>query len=119
MGSLFTSDPELMQIVINSLKRKGLYFIDSMTSAESVAYEVAIRNQIPTALRTVFLDNVRDKGEIQAQFERAIEIASRGGRAVAIGHICSETLSALTEILESGLLNEVELTFASEVTYLK
>ena len=119
MGSLLTSDPELMQIVINSLKRKGLYFIDSMTSAKSVAYEVAIRNQVPAAIRTVFLDNVRDKDEIQAQFERAIEIASRGGRAVAIGHICSETLSVLTEILESGLLNEVELTFASEVTYLK
>jgi len=119
MGSLFTSDPELMQIVINSLKRKGLYFIDSMTSAESVAYEIANRNQIPTALRTVFLDNVRDKGEIQAQFERAIEIASRGGRAVAIGHICYETLSVLTEILETGFFTEVELTFASEVTYLK
>jgi len=116
MGSLFTSDPELMQTVINSLKRKGLYFIDSMTSAKSVAYEVAIQSQVPTALRSVFLDNIRDKGEIQAQLEKAIQVARRAGCAVAIGHVCPETLAVLTDILASGLGAEVELTFASEVT---
>lgn len=116
MGSLFTADPELMKIVIASLQRKGLFFIDSMTSPQSVAYEIAVRNNVPAALRTVFLDNVRDKGEIQAQFEKAIAIARRSGRAVAIGHVHPETLAALNEMIGSDLLAGVELVFASEVT---
>ncbi|MCK9243803.1 MAG: divergent polysaccharide deacetylase family protein [Candidatus Marinimicrobia bacterium] len=117
MGSLFTADPELMQVVITSLKAKGLYFIDSLTSPRSVAYEIATRNKIPAALRSVFLDNVRDKSEIQAQFEKAIEIARRSGRAVAIGHVYPETLAVLNDLLKSDLINEVELAFASEVTF--
>ena len=116
MGSLFTADPELMKIVIASLQRKGLFFIDSMTSPQSVAYEIAVRNNVPAALRTVFLDNVRDKDEIQAQFEKAIAIARRSGRAVAIGHVHPETLAALNEMIGSDLLAGVELVFASEVT---
>jgi len=117
MGSLFTADPELMQIVIASLQRKGLYFIDSMTSPQSVAYEIAVRNKIPSAFRTVFLDNVKDKREIQTQFEKAIAIARRSGRAVAIGHVHPETLAALNSVFGSGLLDGVELAFASEVTF--
>jgi len=117
MGSLFTTDPELMKVVIASLKAKGLYFIDSLTSPRSVAYEIASRNKIPAALRSVFLDNVRDKSEIQAQFEKAIEIARRSGRAVAIGHVYPETLTTLTALLQSNLINEVELAFASELVF--
>jgi len=82
MGSLYTADPELVQVVIASLKNKGLYFIDSMTSPQSVAYEVAVRNKLPTALRSVFLDNIRDESEIQAQLEKAVAVARRSGRAV-------------------------------------
>ncbi len=117
MGSLFTADPEMMAVVIASLRRKGLYFVDSMTSAQSVAYEIAVRNKVPAALRTVFLDNVIDKTEIQAQFEKAIAIARRSGRAVAIGHVHPETLAILSDIIGSNLLDGVELAFASEVTF--
>jgi polysaccharide deacetylase 2 family uncharacterized protein YibQ len=104
MGSLFTSDPELMQVVIASLKRKGLYFIDSMTSPQSVAYEIAVRNKVPAALRTVFLDNVRDGEIIKTQLAKAVEIARRSGRAVAIGHVHPETLAALTDLVKSEML---------------
>lgn len=115
MGSLFTADENMMKLIMQSLKRKGVYFIDSLTSPRSVAYEIARTNGVPAALRTVFLDNVRDKSEIKAQFESALTIARRSGKAIVIGHVHPETLAALQEIQQQGLLNNVELIYASQI----
>jgi len=115
MGSLFTADSEMMQIVMKSLRKKGLYFIDSMTSPKSVGYEIAQQDGVPAAMRTVFLDNKRDKNEIQRQFDKALEVARRSGKAVAIGHVYPETLSALKALIDGGLLSDVEIVFASEI----
>lgn len=115
MGSRFTSDEKLMDLVIQSLKRKGIYFIDSLTSPRSVAYETARRGGVPAGLRTVFLDNIRDKSEIRAQFDRAITIAQRSGKALVIGHVHPETLAALQEIERSLSSLNVTVTFASQI----
>ncbi|MCK4297799.1 MAG: divergent polysaccharide deacetylase family protein, partial [Candidatus Marinimicrobia bacterium] len=115
MGSLATSDEDLMKIVAKSLQKKGLYFIDSLTSPRSIAYEVAREVGIPTAVRTVFLDNKREKSEIQAQFKKAIEVAKRSGRAIAIGHVNLQTLETFKEMIEQGFFSEVSFSFASEV----
>lgn len=115
MGSLATADSALMKIIAGNLRKKGLYFIDSLTSPKSVGFEIAGESGVPTAIRTVFLDNKRDKSEIQAQFESALEIARRSGKAVAVGHVCSETLDVLKDLINSGCLAGVELVFASEI----
>ena len=115
MGSLATSDEDLMKMVAKSLQKKGLYFIDSLTSPRSIAYEVAREVGIPTAVRTVFLDNKREKSEIQAQFKKAIEVAKRSGKAIAIGHVNLQTLETFKEMIEQGFFSEVSFSFASEV----
>ncbi len=115
MGSLATADPELMRIISNRLRRQGLYFIDSLTSPRSVAYEIARQNGVPAGLRTVFLDNERDKGEIVAQFDKAILIARRSGKAIAIGHVHPETLEVLRKMLTEGQFEDLELAYASEI----
>jgi len=115
MGSFFTADSEMMRIVMKSLRKKGIYFIDSMTSSKSAGFEIAQRDGVPAAMRTVFLDNKRDKNEIQKQFDKALEVARRSGKAVAIGHVYPETLSALKALIVSGLLSDVEIVFASEI----
>jgi len=81
----------VMGMVMKSLKEKGLFFVDSFTSPRSVAYEVAKVQGLPAACRSVFLDNNKDKSEIQAQFEKAIDVAKRRGSAIAIGHVYLET----------------------------
>jgi polysaccharide deacetylase 2 family uncharacterized protein YibQ len=115
MGSLATSDKELMNKVMRSLRKKGVYFVDSLTSPRSVAYEVAKKSGIPTAVRSVFLDNDREKSEIQKQFEKAIEIAKKKGEAIAIGHTNPKTLEVLRDLIEQNRFSEVSLSFASEV----
>jgi polysaccharide deacetylase 2 family uncharacterized protein YibQ len=115
MGSLTTADTEVMQMVMNSLKKKGLYFLDSLTSPRSVAYEVAKLNGLSSAYRSVFLDNDKNKSEIQAQFEKAIEIARKRGAAIAIGHVYPETLEVFRQMIETGKFSGISLCFTSEI----
>lgn len=115
MGSLATADTELMSLVMKSLKEKGLFFVDSFTSPRSVAYETARAQGLPSACRSVFLDNNRDKSEIQAQIEKAIEVAKRRGSAIAIGHVYQETLEVLEHLIETGKFSGISLCFASEI----
>ncbi len=115
MGSLATADAEVMGMVMKSLKEKGLFFVDSFTSPRSVAYEVAKVQGLPAACRSVFLDNNKDKSEIQAQFEKAIDVAKRRGSAIAIGHVYLETLEVLEHLIESGKFSGITLCFASEI----
>lgn len=114
-GSELTELTEPMQWVMQELSHYPLYFIDSMTTADSVAFDTAREFAIPALKRHVFLDNVREESAIRTQFEQAMRIARQEGVAVAIGHPYEETLNYLEKALPT--LNEqgVELHFASEL----
>lgn len=95
MGSAFTSDPAGMDAVMGVLKQKGLFFLDSVTSAVSAAPEAARKHDVPFYRRAVFLDNVRNVRAILGQLKTAERNALKNGRAIAIGHPYGETLEAL------------------------
>ena len=85
MGSRFTRDEAAMSIVMAELERRGLAFLDSRTTNESVAEIMADRFSVPVISRDVFLDNEPAPEKIEAQLARVEEIARRQGHAVAIG----------------------------------
>jgi polysaccharide deacetylase 2 family uncharacterized protein YibQ len=95
MGSTFTSNPEGMDAVMAVLKDKGLFFLDSVTSATSAAPEAARQHGVPFYRRAVFLDNARNVRTILGQLKTAERSALKNGRAIAIGHPYGETLEAL------------------------
>jgi len=95
MGSAFTSFPEGMEAVMQVLREKGLFFLDSVTSAVSAGAEAARKSGVPFYRRAVFLDNVRNTRAILGQLKTAERHAVRHGRAIAIGHPYGETLEAL------------------------
>jgi len=95
MGSLLSSEEGPMGSVLEVLADRGLFFLDSRTSAESVGYKVAIRMGIPAAERQVFLDGEATPEAIHEQFQRLLAIARAKGAAIAIGHPHPETLAAL------------------------
>jgi uncharacterized protein len=115
MGSRATRDCELMGWTIDVLKAKDLFFVDSMTTATSCAYELALENDLPAVRRDVFLDNTDSAESITGQFERLKRIARSKGIAVGIGHINKKhTLEVLKK--EIPLLEQygIALVFASE-----
>ncbi len=100
MGSLLTADPEMMIAVMESLKRRGdYYFVDSITTKESVASVYASYRQIPNTRRNIFLDNERTFVNIKIQFQRLIDQAREVGSSVAIGHPYPETIAALKRLV--------------------
>lgn len=95
MGSLLTSLPDSMDAVMEAIAPRGVYFLDSRTTPDSVAARRARAYAIPTVARDVFLDVVIDHRRIAAALERAVRLAEERGHAVAIGHPHPATLDVL------------------------
>lgn len=107
MGSRFTADSEGMTVVMSELKRRGLLFLDSLTTGQSVGTRLAVQGRVPFAVRNVFLDNVDDPEAVRARLAETETLARRHGLAIAIGHPRDATLEVLTtwtrEIVERGI----------------
>ena len=86
MGSLLTTLEPQMHWVMDEVKQRGLFFVDSRTTSDSVAWKVAQQRGIPSLRRDVFLDHERTTEFVHQQFMLTIEIAKRYGSAIAIGH---------------------------------
>lgn len=99
MGSKFTASRPGMEIVIDEIKKRGLLFLDSRTSAQSVGAELASAAGVPNASRNVFLDDVLSSDNVWHQLGELEKAAKRNGYAVAIGHPHDNTLNALAEWL--------------------
>lgn len=97
MGSGLSADEPSMTTILGVLSSRGLFFLDSRTSARSVGYRVAARLGLPAAERQVFLDPDPAPEAIRAQFHRLLGLSRTRGAAVAIGHPLPETLAVLEE----------------------
>ncbi|NLV23894.1 MAG: hypothetical protein GXY54_03800 [Deltaproteobacteria bacterium] len=95
MGSLFVEDGAKMEVVLDVLQRRDLFFVDSLTTPKSTGYMTAKRLKMPVAVRDVFLDNVQDVDRIGRQIHHLIALAEKKGTAVGICHPYPETLEAL------------------------
>jgi len=115
-GSLATTDEKLMMELMALLKQRGFFFIDSRTTAATVAFDSAGKAGVRRGFRNVpFLDDVQQVPAIEKQFELAIHGAKEKGAAIAIGHPHPETLQALKEILPRAEARGVHLVFVSEL----
>ena len=99
MGSAFTTDPDGMRVVMSSLAERGLLFLDSVTSSDTLGPRMARSAGVPYARRHVFLDHQRDPESIQDQLGALEDIALRQGYAVGIGHPHQITIAALAQWL--------------------
>jgi polysaccharide deacetylase 2 family uncharacterized protein YibQ len=95
MGSLLTTDPERMAVLMAELRQRGLLFLDSRTSPDSVAAREAERSHVPFAKRDVFIDNELELTSVLRGLTHAENIARHRGYAVAIGHPHDVTIEAL------------------------
>ncbi len=107
MGSAVTPNPDQMAWVMEVLSLKGLYFVDSLTTADSRAYEQAQAWGVASLKRDVFLDPDRAPGTLETQWQTALAQAHRLGDVLVIGHPYPETLAflqtALPALSEQGI----------------
>ncbi|ABR73945.1 hypothetical protein CBG46_02435 [Actinobacillus succinogenes] len=95
MGSAATADPTLMTRLMRILQRQGLFFLDSRTIGKSVAGKIAKLEGVSVLERHVFLDDSDNFGDVQRQFQRALQHARQHGVAIVIGHPRKNTIAVL------------------------
>ena len=114
-GSKATSDERVMTAVARALAPSGLFFIDSRTSAQSVAQAAASAAGMRTAARDVFLDNVDSVDAVERQLDAAADDAQRNGSAIAIGHPREATLAALSAMIPALQRRGITFVLASDL----
>ena len=100
MGSRFTADLPGMEAVMKVLKKRNLFFLDSITAGSTVARKAARKVGVPFAARNIFLDHQDDVQGIQKRLAEVEKLARKNGVAIAIGHPRESTLQALAPWLE-------------------
>jgi polysaccharide deacetylase 2 family uncharacterized protein YibQ len=99
MGSRITPDRARMGWVLQEVKARKCFFVDSRTEKDSVAYDVAEQLGVPAVQRRVFLDDDKAFPEMEKQWDRALKLAEKDGFVVIIGHIYPETVAALEKLV--------------------
>ena len=116
MGSKLTAESTQMYQIFSILKQRGLFFIDSRTTSDSMGRPSARLLQIPFAERDVFIDHYLKPNFIRKQIKELIRIARSNGAAVGILHPHSTTYQILREELPE-LQNQVQLVSASKIAH--
>jgi hypothetical protein len=99
MGSRATEDREIMHLIFEELKRRDLFFVDSLVTDHSVCEQTAKEMNLPFAQRDVFLDNKDERVYIEGQIQELLVEAREKGYAVGIGHARDLTFQILKEQL--------------------
>ncbi len=115
MGSRFTEDPVRMKIVLEELRKRHLFFLDSFTTAHSVGYRLARQMEIPSLRRDIFLDHQPTAQFITAQLHKLIQKAKIRGSAVAIGHPYPVTLETLKKNIDLFSRERIEVVGLSQL----
>ena len=95
MGSRFTQDPVAMERLLGALHARGLFYLDSFTTAASVAPVTAARLGVPFAQRALFLDHDPRPGAVARALAELDALVRARRSVIAIGHPHPTTLAAL------------------------
>lgn len=97
MGSLLTTLEAPMQWVMDICRERSLFFVDSKTSNNSVAANVASEYGLAWGSRRIFLDHTVDAEDLKMAWGAAVRCAEQKGSCIVIAHPHAETLSFLEQ----------------------
>lgn len=118
MGSKITKRKDLMLEILKIAKSRNLIYLDSRTTMDTVAPELARELKMPILERSVFLDDVNSFAHIQKRLHEAVDLVKKKGSAVVIGHVGlygDTTSNALAETVPWIEEQGIQLVFASEL----
>ena len=99
MGSRLTQDALAMSYVLAEARQRDFYFVDSVTSPKSVAYDVAREMGLSCARNTRFVDLVEEAPAVEDAVMKLAKQARQEGTVIGIGHAKAPTLYALQRMM--------------------
>ncbi len=115
MGSEFTANATAMTSFLEAVKSQPLFFVDSRTTAKTIAFSKAVDLGIPAASRNVFLDNESNPAYIREQLDELAELAKEKGVAIGICHFRPATADVLAEVVPALRNEGIKVVHVSEV----
>ena len=115
MGSEFMEHEDKVRSVLETLKKRDIFFVDSVTSPQSAGFRLAREMGIKSERRNVFLDNVQERGYILGQLGQAVKLARKNGYAIAICHPHPETIATLASALPGLSARGIKLVPVSQL----
>jgi polysaccharide deacetylase 2 family uncharacterized protein YibQ len=117
MGSKATADPRVMRIVLEVCRERGLIYLDSRTTAKSVAGSIAQELGVPYLENQLFLDDQYTSKHIRKQMEMLCKNIGTTNICVAIGHVGppgKKTASILRDFI-SRIKKDAEIVTISKI----
>jgi polysaccharide deacetylase 2 family uncharacterized protein YibQ len=115
-GSMLTRHPGHMRWLMEEIQsRDNLFFVDSFTTHESVALQIALETGVRARKRDVFLDPDLEPDTVAREFARMKHLAEKRGTVIAIGHPYPATLALLEQELPKLEAEGFELVTISEL----
>lgn len=87
MGSRVTSNERAIGTVLDVVKEKNVFYLDSKTSQKSKVEKLCKDKNIPYYTRDIFLDHVNSQANVEKELDKAYEVAKKNGKCVVIGHV--------------------------------
>ncbi len=115
MGSLFTESKQKVLETLEVFKKKDFFFVDSVTSHNSHAFNTAENLKMKAACRNIFIDNRHDKTSIAGQLKKLKDYALKFGCAVGIAHPRLETACAMADFFYSGEARGLSMEYVSGI----
>lgn len=110
MGSKLTANEAAMKTVLAYLKHADLFFMDSVTTGDTVARTAGAQVGAQVFSRDVFIDaEAGSRSAVKKQLALVERIARETGYAVAIGHPRQETIDVLGPWLTTAPARGFEL----------
>lgn len=122
-GSKFTQNLESMKLLLETLAKHNISFLDSRTTPHTktnIFYNADSQKPLNPCQekfleRDVFLDNELSIPKITQQLIQAVKIAKTKGYAIAIGHPHKETILALKNAEDYLTKSGVEIVYVNEI----
>jgi len=115
MGSRLMEDPGKVRIIMKELKRRGLFFLDSRTTPQTMGLQIAESIGVRATERSLFLDHSQDPEEIKRQLEKLAQLSLETGKAIGISHPHPSTLKSLKEMIPRMKERGIEIVPLSSV----
>ena len=116
-GSKASADQNVMSNVAKVMKERGLFFLDSRTTIETIGETTMEIFDVPTARRNIFLDNEDDEEKIEKQLMKLVKRSEEVGSAIGIGHVKPKTLNVLSDQIPKLKKKGYKFEFVSKMLH--
>ena len=96
-GSKFTLNSELLLPILKAIKDRGLLYVDSRTTSQSLGPELSSDIQLPRAFNNVFIDKIPSQEHITTKLRELERIVMDKKFAVAIARPLPISMEILSE----------------------